>query len=239
MKRFLVIVALSLASSILAQRAAAETKGAQLHHVEILSGGAKSAAGLPMIVAIHGLGDRPENFADLFDGFDRPARIILPQAPMPWGSGFAWMPGRTHPKRARREIRSADRVATLVRSLRKGDDERIIVTGFSQGGIMAFALAARHPNLIKGAIPIAGYLPSPIWPARGSESPPIRAIHGTGDDVLRIGLARRSVRRLQNRGWDATLAEHEGVGHTITVAMQAELFAEIRSFLRPTRGSTR
>jgi len=207
-----------------------------LEHVESLSGGATSADGLPLVFAIHGLGDRPESFAGILDGFGPAARIVVPRAPRPWGPGFAWMPGRTHPGRARAEVRSADRIATLIRRLRPGAEARpVVITGFSQGGIMSFLVAVRHPDLVRGAVPVSGYLPTGVHPARrrdGVRLPPIRAIHGTVDRVLSVRGARASVQRLRDRGWDAELSEHEGVGHTVSDAMLAELHGTLAELLR-------
>src|SRR5262245_29161383 len=42
--------------------------------VELTTGGANPSETLPMIIAIHGLGDRPEAFSELFSGFDVKAR---------------------------------------------------------------------------------------------------------------------------------------------------------------------
>ena len=51
-----------------------------LAYLEVVLGGARPEEPLPMIVAIHGLGDEPHNFAGLFDGFPECARLILPRA---------------------------------------------------------------------------------------------------------------------------------------------------------------
>ncbi len=42
--------------------------------------------------------------------------------------------------------------------------KKLIVTGFSQGGILSFAMAARHPVEVAHAIPVAGSLAGPAAP---------------------------------------------------------------------------
>src|SRR5450432_2614789 len=55
--------------------------------IEILTAGARDEDTLPMIVAIHGMGDRPENWVDSFAKFPIPARVFLPRAPAAYGNG--------------------------------------------------------------------------------------------------------------------------------------------------------
>ena len=211
--------------------------GHGLSFVEIRTGPAPppgaGARPLPLVVAIHGLGDWPESFADLLDGFHVPARVVLPRAPRPWGSGFAWLPGRNSPARGRAERRSTERLAGLLRELTPEGTEGAVVTGFSQGGILSFALAARHPELVRAAVPVSGYLPTSITPRRrAGPLPPIRALHGTADRVLTVSRARRGAARLRRLGFDVELQEYEGVGHTVTDQMREDLFERLAAALR-------
>ena len=41
---------------------------------------------------------------------------------------------------------------------------KVVVTGFSQGGMLSYALALHHPELIEYALPISGMLPEVLWP---------------------------------------------------------------------------
>ena len=75
-------------------------------------------------------------------------------------------------------------------------------------------------------------LPSVVARRRGGPPPPpVRAIHGTEDRVLSVQRARRSVRRLRRRGWDAELSEHDGGGHTVTAAMGRQLHETLAELL--------
>jgi len=79
-----------------------------------------------MIIAIHGLGDRPESFSAVLQGFDRPARVIVPRG---LGSvnparslGDARRPNRgrwvqRHSERLRRHIERAKRLGRRVQRL--------------------------------------------------------------------------------------------------------------------------
>src|SRR5688500_16260323 len=96
---------------------------ATLQYVEIVLGDAEPDAQLPMIVAIHGLGDRPADFAHLFDTFVEPARLILPQGvDATEGGGYSWFPLRARDADieglAQGIATASDRIADAITVLR-------------------------------------------------------------------------------------------------------------------------
>lgn len=199
---------------------------AGLRILEVVRGDTAADDALPMIVVLHGLGDgpHPEWIRDL----PVPVRLVLPQAPTPHGDGFAWFPYRsaeTRPEELARGIAGAsEQLARAIRvwRARRPTHGLPLVTGFSQGGMLSFALALRHPGQVALAVPIAGFLPEPLWPkerARDLRYPPIRAMHGDADERVSIALARSLVAHLAKLGFDASLEERHGIGHGITPAM--------------------
>ena len=210
-----------------------------LHYVEIVTGGAPQDMPLPLVVAIHGLGDNPESFRLLLDDLPARARVVVPRGPMPRGAdGFAWFAfhgedGGEGAKQQEQGIReSADRVAQLVVSLAKkyGGPSRAVVCGFSQGGILSFAVAAAHPESIATAIPVAGYLPPALWPAERPKTKPlpkILALHGENDRLVSAESARWTVEALRSNGFDVNLRTWPGVGHAIAPEMRSVLMASV------------
>jgi phospholipase/carboxylesterase len=98
-----------------------------------------------------------------------------------------------------------------------------IISGFSQGGILTFGLALRHPELVSAAHPISGFLPTALWPMRprsGAANPPIRAAHGTADRVVPFEPTRSMTAALKKRGFDIRLRGFPGVGHAKSLAMR-------------------
>jgi phospholipase/carboxylesterase len=185
-------------------------------------------------VALHGLGDRPAAFAGLLSDFDKPARIAFPRAPDPWGSGYTWFPYRDGPDEnelARGIAAAAKRVAGAVESLtRDAPTSEVIVTGFSQGGMLSFALAVLRPELFVRSIPISGMLPKPLWPsgsAGPARLPAIVALHGVEDPRVPIGSTRRAVAALSAHGYHAELFEFESVGHSVSPEMRRKLLEEL------------
>jgi phospholipase/carboxylesterase len=211
-------------------------RAAGIRYLELIRGAADASQPLPMVVMIHGLGDRPRR--ELFDlvAVQVPARIILPQAPTPIGDGYSWFDyhvGENDPQQLAQGIAAAEaRLALALSALRKLRPTvgRPVVAGFSQGGMLSFALALRHPQLVAFAQPISGTLPEPLWPQTpvlAGAFPPIRALHGTADHVVPIDTTRRLVAHLRVLGYDASLIEFAGVDHAITAEMQASVHATL------------
>ena len=59
----------------------------------------------------------------------------------------------------------------------------VLVTGFSQGGFLAYAIASRHPDVVAKAFPVSGSCPGPLIPKNHAKASPIVAFHGTADKV--------------------------------------------------------
>ena len=184
---------------------------------------------MPLVVAIHGMGDTPEHFARVFDGFPVAARFVFPRAPSPYGGGFSWFhyPPTSQDELASGVAAAADQVAALLVDLRRTRPTTgaPIVTGFSQGGFLSFAVAVRHPDVVAAAFPVSGSLPTALWPAALPDAapPPIFALHGDADPVVKIEPTRAAVAHLRAIGWPVELHQHAGVGHTIDAATRTEL----------------
>ncbi|MBI4820908.1 MAG: dienelactone hydrolase family protein [Deltaproteobacteria bacterium] len=230
MKRAALRYALGILVAIGALLAVASARTPRLEYVERVTAGADPSTRLPMIVAIHGLGDRPDQFAKLFDGYQRPARIILPRAPLPWQGGFAWFPFRVRDQDESQLAAgiedAADRVSALIEALVRERPTlgRPVITGFSQGGMTTFRVAAERPELIRAALPIGGLLPPALFPtASRATKPRIRGFHGEVDPAVPLAGARQAIQAFQAAGYSAVLLEYPNTGHFIPPAMRADL----------------
>ncbi|MEZ4297203.1 MAG: dienelactone hydrolase family protein [Polyangiaceae bacterium] len=207
---------------------------AEVTAVHRYTGGAKKGDKVPLVVAIHGLGDNPESFAGLFDGFSGKAHIVLPAGGLAWGEGFAWWPIRgaiDEQNMAAGLTAAAERLGPAVREWQsEGASGKPIVTGFSQGGMLSFALVARHPELVGEAIPVSGLLPAPMvpasWPA-GAAKPRVFALHGDADSRVPYAIGQRSVEALKALGLSAELRSYVRVAHAITPEMRRDLMNEL------------
>lgn len=197
---------------------------------------------LPMVILMHGLGDRPERFLRLMEDYPRDVRIISVQAPLPYRQGYSWFTGRSAslaPETLAAEMKArADEVNQLTEELiaKFPTEVKPAVTGFSQGGMMSFALALTHPESFSEIVALAGYVPPPML----SSLPPapstfITALHGTDDAVLPVTNVQEAVGALTSAGYTVRLSTYPGVGHSVPPQMRTELFEALdRAFSPPT-----
>lgn len=207
-----------------------------LRYMERMTGGAKTSDQVPMVIAIHGLGDRPESFGRIFNGMTARARLILPYGLSSYGDGFSWFPiSRLEPKAlAEGTTHAANQLAGMIAGLEQQRplQGKPIVTGFSQGGMLSFTLAVLHPDRIGEALPIAGMLAPPLvpssWPM-GKLMPRVQAFHGDKDDRVPTAEGRTTVQALSNVGFSATLREYPNVGHTVSSEMRLDWLAALEA----------
>ena len=176
-------------------------------------------APLPLVVSFHGRTDRPRTPGRL--GRLPPRRWVFPAGPFPDGEGFAWLPrSLTALAKARAEIVAAlpERVRALAAFLEALESSRPsagkpLVTGFSQGGVMALALALLAPERVAAAVAVAAWFPEELLPATPSARPKIQAMHGTADPVVPFAPMRALVPRLRALGHAVDWVELDGVAH--------------------------
>jgi phospholipase/carboxylesterase len=216
-----------------------ETGKSLLTYIEVLTTDAKPDEILPMVIVVHGLGDTPENFKELYETLPNRCRVIIPRAFISWRMGYSWfdidLPYAERGKSFSDDVAfAAKRVAALIEHLlkTKPTSGKPIVSGFSQGGMISFTLAVNHPEVVSLAIPIGGALPAGIEPRDSSAIPPIRALHGTEDAIVPAAFARSSISRLKKKGLDAALVEYPGVPHAVSEEMRQALFREIAEHLK-------
>jgi phospholipase/carboxylesterase len=199
-----------------------------LKYEQYLVGTDAGSKDLPIVVAVHGYGDYPKRFKLFFSHIETPVRLIMPVAPTPVDDErrrFSWFPVHPFPvdvDKAERHIRrSAKRVAELVVAVRKRYPKsgRPLLAGYSQGAMIVYAITVKYPHLIRAAVPFSGALPKKMWPEKKSDEsalPPVRALHGSKDNIVLPGQTRRLIKRLQQVGYDATLREFADAKHKMT-----------------------
>jgi len=231
----------SLGSGVAVCAARAPSRAQPLPYLEIVTGGASPDAELPVVIALHGRGDTAEGFAALFQGWSVRARVVIPRPPHPWAGGQAWtLHGHavadSRPAIASDLVGLADRVvatADIVRGARRTRGPGVVM-GFSQGGMMAWTIAVRHPRAFSAVFPVAGILFPEVLARQniaGVRLPPIVAFHGTADPVVPLADDLRGVRLLAQKGGRADLRTYDGVAHEIPPALRADLFREMGAAL--------
>lgn len=206
---------------------------AGVHYLEHMTGGARPDERVPMIVALHPMGGDPADFLPLLRRYPHRARLILPYG-HPSGGMYIWYD--SDDVTAALVTREADRIAAALAALvaARPTVGKPLVTGFSQGGIMTFALAVTHPEALAAAFPISGLLPPSLYPSAALSSeprpatlPPITAFHGASDLAVPTGGARASIAELRRVGYAAELREYVGVEHEIPDEEMGEILERI------------
>ena len=108
------------------------------------------------------------------------------------------------------------------------DRRKLIVMGFSQGGVMAYNLAIRHPERFAALVALSTWFPEELAEYAGNRDAlaqlPTLVQHGRADDMIEITKARESVERLRNLKLPLTYREYD-CGHEITVDAIQDLSA--------------
>lgn len=213
-----------------------ETLQPPLEWIEFVTGGADENEALPLVLAIHGLGDRPEDFAVLFDGLEAKARFVIPRAPRPYYGGYGWTLERASGgdlEALRRELNvRAEQLETLLAAQLKTKKTlgAPIAIGFSQGAMLTYLLATRAEPILGVAIPIAGLLldEARLEKRAPKEAPRIHAFHGDADPLIPFATGERTARKLAQRGYTITFHRGAGVPHRIPGAYRDTIMRTLK-----------
>ena len=173
------------------------------------------------VIWLHGLGDSGAGLAPLVEALalpaDLPVRHLLPDAPerpITINMGYrmrGWYDIKSFEEPADRAVEShvresAARIASLIEQLVAEGfaPERIVLAGFSQGGVIASFTALRHPVPLAGLLCMSTYLAVPdALPGEMSEAAralPICYMHGIYDDVVNLSMGWDAKNRLEAAG---------------------------------------
>jgi len=130
---------------------------------------------------------------------------------------------------SRMVTRSADKVAALTDEIAasRPTKGKAILTGISQGGMIAFVAAARQPERVGAVVPVSAWLPQFAWPDEESPvggRPIVRALSGADDEHTKATDVRRCVVKLRMLKLDATARLYADTGHVLSPAMTTDLF---------------
>jgi phospholipase/carboxylesterase len=182
----------------------------------------------PFLVAIPGNGGAPEHWVEPWSKFPGTAQIAIPRGFTKEGEGYAWFPWN---KDMKDEKLAAD-VASAEAQLWKGIEalaagRKLVIAGYAQGALLTYVMAARHPDRIAGAFPVAGACPEKLLPKDKAKAAPIVAFHGSGDDVITLAADRTTIAAFKAEGNSAELREYAKVGHSPSDELHADLNSEI------------
>jgi phospholipase/carboxylesterase len=106
------------------------------------------------------------------------------------------------------------------------DRHKLIVLGFSQGGVMAYTMALSNPGRFAALVALSTWLPQEIFNQVADMSSPhtLPALvqHGSRDTLIEVQRARKSVESLRQLHVALTYREYE-MGHEINAQSLTDL----------------
>ncbi len=177
----------------------------------------------PTILALHGWGANAHDLLGLAPILHGGGSLVLsPQGPVAFEIqkgmyGFGWWP-ITEDREIDPEI--FDKASTLITDFLDDaierypiDPRKIVVMGFSQGGVMAYDLVMRNPERFAGMVALSTWLPDHVDQAvpsqPGLENFPALVVHGTKDPMIPVERGQESREKLIARGVNVQYREFE------------------------------
>jgi predicted esterase len=110
--------------------------------------------------------------------------------------------------------------------------DRLIVSGYSQGGSMAWALAMTRPDAWSGLVTVGARNPMSgdkfSFPAASAKTLAVYAMAGSQDAEAIVSFGREAERAARDRGVPMTRREFSGVGHELPSYFGRELERGLR-----------
>ncbi len=180
---------------------------------------------LPLVIMMHGRGADAYDLADIAPMLDSGSgyRFMFPNAPKPWEAypgmtfGFTWFDG--WPPQGGVFAESRKLILDFLEAVTQRyptSEGKIIVSGFSQGALMALDTGFRTTQKLAGIVAMSGALHEGDLPDLDSHREiPVLLVHGTNDELIPVTAARRARRVLEDHGIVAEYHEF-AMGHQVT-----------------------
>jgi len=197
----------------------------------------------PTIVALHGRGTDEYDLLPLVEALAlKGVLVVSPRAPFPFDAGgltggFAWYEfGQEGRPQQQTFLASVDRLRRFLREIEASypvDPKRLVLLGFSQGTIMAYAVGLQDQHSILGIAALSGYVPHqsglPLI-LQNLNGLSVFISHGTYDEIIPVKLSRESAELLKSAGANVVYREYP-MGHEVRDQTLRDLDLWIRDLL--------
>lgn len=176
------------------------------------------------VIWLHGLGDSGHGFAPIVPELKLPESLSVkflfphaPERPITINNGMrmrAWYDIKSLDFESRADLEgvkaSAEQVEQLIEAqIESGiPSERIILAGFSQGGVIALHLAPRFAHKLAGVLALSTYMCEPSLLSNEAKDinrdTPIMMAHGEQDEVVPVFMGNAAFKTLSECGFNAT-----------------------------------
>lgn len=189
----------------------------------------------PTLLAFHGFGSNALDILGLAPHLRRGGLLaIAPDGPerVPLGpaEGRAWFPltgGAPSPAEVARGIAAARDFVEAALERYPIDRSHLGILGFSQGGVVAYALALAAPERYRCLAALSSWLPAELaGAARAGDRSRLSALvqHGIRDEMIAVERGRESAERLRSLGVATRYLEYD-MGHEVGPRSLADLDA--------------
>jgi phospholipase/carboxylesterase len=180
------------------------------------------------IIWLHGLGDSGNGFAPIAPELKLPdelgVKFIFPHAPIrpvTINNGMemrAWYDIKSMDMESRADlsgvIDSSQRIEQLIRTeIASGiDSSKIMLIGFSQGGVIALHLGARFTQPLAGIVALSTYMCAPqtlsTEKSAENQNTAVFFAHGQQDEVVPLFLGNAAFQTMRENGYNVEWKEY-------------------------------
>ena len=203
------------------------TNGRTMPYRLFVPEGAGSGKPLPLVVFLHGGGERGDDnektltanqggtvWAKPQEQARRPAYVLVPQARAVWNGGFGQTRNADNKLDLTHALKPAEDLLTVQRLLRQVladhpgiDRKRLYLTGISQGGLGTWAWNVLEPDLFAAMVPVCGGGdPAQVATLKNK---PLWAFHAAADPVVPADLTRQAIAALKAAGGQPRYTEFD------------------------------
>jgi phospholipase/carboxylesterase len=182
----------------------------------------------PTIIGLHGRGTNEHDLLPLIELLDIPdALVIEPRAPFLFNlggltGGYVWYElgeeGIPDPTTFRKSIKLLSSFLQEIKEAYPVDPSKVLLLGFSQGTVMAYAVGLGEPDKIHGIAALSGYVPHrsglPLR-LRNLNELSVFISHGAWDEMIPVEFGRESAQLLRTAGADVVYHEYQ-MGHEVS-----------------------
>jgi phospholipase/carboxylesterase len=197
----------------------------------------------PTIVALHGRGTDEYDLLPLVETLAlEDVLVVAPRAPFRFDAGglvggFAWyefgQEGMPDPQTFQPSVERLRRFLEEIKAAYPVNPDRLVLLGFSQGTVMAYAAALLDAQSIRGIAGLSGYVPNQSGlPLRLKQlnGLPVFISHGAYDEIIPVKLGRESAELLRAAGAEVDYHEYL-MAHEVREETLRDLSIWIRKLL--------
>lgn len=193
--------------------------------LKYLAAESKAAPKNPLVIFLHGYGSNEEDLFELKQEFSPNYTYLSVQAPMTLAPGsYQWYGLQPHEQSSVEA--NVKKHAKLLEDFIKAatvkyhsEADKVFLIGFSQGGMMTYELALRHPKLVRGIASLSGKLlpslKSEMRPAQDLAGLAVFIGHGTADDRVPLREATEANSILEKTSIRPAFHTYQKMGHSI------------------------